>query len=90
MQKAVNSNYGIVLFNPYIRALSGPTIPGPSGPGSDGNEGVLRTPHTAFPKPPTLLEPHHQIVYCHMQDTRGGGLTLLQRSSQCILQPQVT
>ena len=27
----------------------------------------------AFPKAPALLEPHHQIVYCHIQDTRWGG-----------------
>ena len=33
-----------------------------------------------FPKAPALLEPHHQIVSCHIQDTRWWG--------QCILQPQ--
>ncbi len=38
---------------------------------------------TAFPKAPALLEPHHQIVWCHIQDT-------LQRCSQCILQLQLT
>ena len=38
-------------------ALSGATIPGQSGPGSNGNEEVLR-----IPKVPALLEPHHQIV----------------------------
>ena len=47
------------------RALSGATTPGQSGPGSDGNEGV--------PKAPALLEPHHQIVLCHIQDTHRGG-----------------
>ena len=47
--------------------------------------------YSAFPKTPALLEPHHQIVQCHIQDTRyGGGLTPLQRYSQCILQPQLT
>ena len=30
----------LVLFNPLI----GATIPGESGPGSNGNEGVLRIP----------------------------------------------
>ena len=31
--------------------------------------------YSAFPKAPALLEPHHQIVYCHIQDThRGGGV----------------
>ena len=45
----------------------------------------------AFPKAPALLEPHHQIVSCHIQDIRlGGCLTLLQGCSQCILQPQLT
>ena len=31
--------------------------------------------YSAFPKAPTLLEPHRQIVYCHIQDTcwKGGG-----------------
>ena len=45
MQKTVNSrNHGLVLFNPWIGPLSGATILGQSGPGSDGNEGVLRIP----------------------------------------------
>ena len=36
----------------------------------DGNEGVLHISEV-----PALLEPHHQIVYCHIQDTccDGGG-----------------
>ena len=42
---------------PIDRTLSGVTTPGQSGPGSDGNEEVLR-----IPKAPALLEPHHQIV----------------------------
>ena len=47
MQKAVNSrNHGLVLFNPYIGPLSGATSLGQSGPGSDGNEGVLCIPHS--------------------------------------------
>ena len=33
----------LVLFNP-IRALSGATTPGQSGPGSNGKEGVLGIP----------------------------------------------
>ena len=39
------------------RALSGATIPGQKGPGSNGNEGML-----AFAKAPASLEPHHLIV----------------------------
>ena len=31
----------LVLFNPQVGPLSGATTPGQSGPGSDGNEGVL-------------------------------------------------
>ena len=44
--------------------------------------------HT-FPKA-SILEPHHQIVYFHTQDTHRGGLTPLQRYNQYILQPQLT
>ena len=47
--------------------------------------------YSAFPKAPQLQEPHYQIVYCHMQDTRRcGGFTSFQRSSRYILQPQAT
>ena len=31
---------------PIDRALSGTTTPGPNGPGSNGNEGVLRIPQS--------------------------------------------
>ena len=53
MPKTVNSNHGLVLFNPYqllplqvrldlkVMAMKG---------------------YSAFPKAPALLEPHHQIV----------------------------
>ena len=37
----------LVLFNPLIGPLSGATTPGQSGPGSDGNEGVLRIPQSS-------------------------------------------
>ena len=30
--------------------------------------------YSAFPKAAALLEPHHQIVYCHIQETRWGGV----------------
>ena len=42
------------------------------------------------PKAKALPEPHHQIILCHNQVTRGGSLTLLQRCNRCILQPQLT
>ena len=47
MQKTVNSNHGLVLFNPLIGPLSGATTPGQSGPGTDGNEGVLYIPQSS-------------------------------------------
>ena len=56
MQKSVKE----ARFNsvyPIDRALSGATTPGQSGPGSNGNEGVLR-----IPKAPALLGPHHEGV----------------------------
>ena len=34
-------------IRPIDRALSGATIPGQSGPGSNGNEGVLRIPESS-------------------------------------------
>ena len=68
---------------PIDRTLSGATILGQSWPGSDSNEEVLQAP--------VLSEPHHQIVECHFQDTFLWGKSYsLQRSSQCILQPQPT
>ena len=40
-------------------------------------------------KTPAKLEPQHQIVWCHkLGHSLVGGLVPLQRSSQCILQPQ--
>ena len=44
-------------IEPIDRTLPGATTPGLSGPGSDGNK-----ENSAFPKAPTLHEPHHQIV----------------------------
>ena len=48
--------------------------------------------YSAFPKAPALLEPQHQIVLCHIHDSRWweGDLTYLQRSNRCILQLQPT
>ena len=59
---------------------------GQSGPGSNGNEEVLRIPQSpsiAGTSPSDLVSyPRHSLW--------GGGLTPLQRCSQCILQPQPT
>ena len=46
MQKTVNSNNSLVLLKQSIEPLSSATNPGQSGPGSDGNEGVLRIPQS--------------------------------------------
>ena len=55
-------------------------------------EGIAIKGYSAFPKAPALLELRHQIVLCHIQDTRwwGGVLPTLQRCNRCILQPQLT
>ena len=37
----------LVLFNPLIGPLSGATTPAQSGPGSDGNEEILRIPQSS-------------------------------------------
>ena len=61
-------------------------MPGQSGPGSNGNEGVLRIPQSSsitgtLPSDCLVSYPGHLL---------GGGLIPLQRCSQCILQPQPT
>ena len=38
----------LLLFNPLIGPLSGATTPGQSGPGSNGNAGVLRIPQSSY------------------------------------------
>ena len=44
--------------------------------------------YPAFLKIPALLEFPHQIVSCHIQQTRLEGLTPLQKCSRYILQPK--
>ena len=39
----------LVLFDPLIGSISGATTPSQSGPGSDGNERVLRIPQSSYP-----------------------------------------
>ena len=46
--------------------------------------------YSTSPKAPALLEPHHQIVYCHIQDTHWKSLILLLIYSQCFLLSQLT
>ena len=37
--------------------------------------------YPTFPKAPALLEPHHQIVLCYIQETCWGSLSFLQMQS---------
>ena len=41
--------------------------------------------YSAFPKTLALMKPHHQVVFCRIQDTRWDSLTTLQRCCQYIL-----
>ena len=65
------------------RTLSGATTLGQCEPGSDGNEGLLHIPQDSSStgtSPSDCLE-------SYLWPLVGGSLTLLQRCSQCILQP---
>ena len=64
--------------------LSGATTPGQSGPGSNSNEGVFHISRSSRTEASSLD--------CLMSSTGYSlnSLTCLQRSSQCILQPQPT
>ena len=74
---------------PIDRTLSGATTPAQSGPGSDGNQGIL-----CIPKDSSITGASLSECLTLYQDTSflggEGGLTSLQRSSRCILQPQPT
>ena len=77
----------LVLFNPWIGPYQVLPLRGQSGPGSNGNEGVLRIPQSSStagisPSDCSVSYPGHSLG--------GGCLTPLQRCSQCILQPQPT
>ena len=68
MQKTVNSNHGLVRFNPYIELLLDSTTPGQSGPASDGNKGVFRIPQSSSitgtsPSDCLVSYPGHLLVY---------------------------
>ena len=63
----------------YIdRALSGATIPGQSGPGSNGNEGVV-----CIPQSPGISETSSSdCLVSYLGHSLGGDLTPLQRCSR--------
>ena len=68
MQKTpVSSNHGLVLFDPWIGPLSGATTSSLSGPGSDGNKGVLCIPQSSCitgttPSDCLVSYPGHSLV----------------------------
>ena len=66
--------------------LPGTTTPVQNEPGSKGNEDVLPTAKTPG------LQPHHQIVYCHILSTRwrSASYPSAEMYSVCILQHQST
>ena len=82
---SISTQFSSIL--PIDRTLSGATTLSQSGPGSNSNEGVLR-----IPKISSITKTSPSDCSVSYQDTRcrGGGLSSLQRSSRCILQPQPT
>ena len=68
-------------IQPIDRTLSGASTLGLSGPGSDGNEEVLHIPQSWNLTIRLFSATSRTLV-------GGGVLTLLQRCSWCILQPQ--
>ena len=83
---SVLHKYVVSSIQPIDRALSGATILGQSGPGSNGNEGVLCIPQNSSitgTLPSVFLVSYlgHSFV-CVLW----GGLIPLQRCSRCILE----
>ena len=75
----------LVLFNPYIGPYQALPLRARVDLGAIAIKG-----YSAFPKAPASLEPHNQTAVISRTLVGGGGLTTLQRCSQCILQPQPT
>ena len=82
---AQSLNSQTVLFDPIDRTLSGATIPGQSGPESNGNEGIPYITQSSK----TGGTPSDGLV-SSLDFQEWGGLIPLQRHSQCILQSQQT
>ena len=63
---SVQHKYAVSSIQPMNRALLGATTPGQGGPGSDGNEGVLRIPQSSStagtsPSDCLVLYPGHSL-----------------------------
>ena len=72
----------LVLFNPLTGSLSGANAPGQSGPGSDGNEGVLFIPQSSSN---TGNSPSHCLV--SYQDTHWQVLLLCREAGGVFYSP---
>ena len=83
---ALSLNSETSLFNPLIEAYHVLTLRVRVDLGAIAMKG-----YSTFPKF-SRLQPRHQIILCHIQDTRvcGGVLPPIQRCNRCILQPQPT
>ena len=77
----------VCSIRPIDRTLSGATTLGQSGPGNNGNDGVLHIPQISkagtSPSNGLMLYPGCSVEW-------GGGLTPLHRYSQCILLSEST
>ena len=81
--EAIQFNQKIQFSISMSLVLSGVTTLGQSGSGRNGNEGVLR-----IPQGPSITGISPSLVSYTGHSLEGGGLTPLQRCSQCILLPQ--
>ena len=69
----------LVLFNPYI----GPYQVLPLRARVD-LEAMAMKGYSAFPKAPALLEPYHQIIYCHIRTLVVGGVSYPSAEKQSV------
>ena len=67
------------------RTVQGATTPGQSGPGSDGNKGVLGIPQSS-----SIAGTLSSVCLVLYQGRELEGFTPLQRSSRCGRKPQPT
>ena len=82
---SVYHTYIVYFYWPIDRILSGANIPGHSGPGSEGCEGVLRIPQNSIITGTSLSD---YLVSYRRQSL--GDITPLQGRCRCILQIQQT
>ena len=83
VQFSISTHIGSIW--PINRALSGASTLGQSGPGSNGNEGVLCIPQSS-----SIIRTSTSDCLVSYPGHSLGFFTPLQRCSRCILQPQMT